>query len=174
MRAVRHALWGLTLTAAWMGCGDVHVPLESGFGKDVVAEAYGEVLTWDSLASWVPDDLNLEDSSAFAERVIDRWMREQVMVTQARTQLQKELPSLEQALEAYRRSLLINTYENRYVESRLDTEVSEEDIAAYFEAHPELFTLHDHAVRTLYVHLPDPKVAAQTRGANWSKKDQRA
>ena len=174
MRAVRHALWGLTLTAAWMGCGDVHVPLESGFGKDVVAEAYGEVLTWDSLASWVPDDLNLEDSAAFAERVIDRWMREQVMVTQARTQLQKELPSLEQALEAYRRSLLINTYENRYVESRLDTEVSEEDIAAYYEAHPELFTLHDHAVRTLYVHLPDPKVAAQTRGANWSKKDQRA
>ena len=60
MRAVRHALWGLTLTAAWMGCGDVHVPLESGFGKDVVAEAYGEVLTWDSLASWVPDDLNLK------------------------------------------------------------------------------------------------------------------
>ena len=174
MKAVRYALWGLTLTAAWMGCGDVHVPLESGFGKDVVAEAYGEALTWDSLASWVPDDLNLEDSAAFAERVIDRWMREQVMVTQARTQLQKELPSLEQALEAYRRSLLINTYENRYVESRLDTEVSEEDIAAYYEAHPELFTLHDHAVRTLYVHLPDPKVAAQTRGANWSKKDQRA
>ena len=110
MRAVRHALWGLTLTAAWMGCGDVHVPLESGFGKDVVAEAYGEALTWDSLASWVPDDLNLEDSAAFAERVIDRWMREQVMVTQARTQLQKELPSLEQALEAYRRALSLDPY----------------------------------------------------------------
>ena len=155
------------------GCADGGVPNRDDFGTDVAAEAYGEVLTWDSLATWVPDDLSLEDSAAFAERVIDRWMREQVMLAQARTHLQTERSSLEKALEAYRRSLLINTYETRYVDSRLDTEVSEEDVAAYYEAHPELFTLHDHAVRVLYLHLPDPKVAAEARGANWSKKDQK-
>lgn len=155
------------------GCADGGVSNRDGFGTDVAAEAYGEVLTWDSLATWVPDDLSLEDSAAFAERVIDRWMREQVMLAQARTHLQTERSSLEKALEAYRRSLLINTYETRYVDSRLDTEVSEEDVAAYYEAHPELFTLHDHAVRVLYLHLPDPKVAAEARGANWSKKDQK-
>lgn len=156
-----------------VGCADGGVSNRDGFGTDVAAEAYGEVLTWDSLATWVPDDLSLEDSAAFAERVIDRWMREQVMLAQARTHLQTERSSLEKALEAYRRSLLINTYETRYVDSRLDTEVSEEDVAAYYEAHPELFTLHDHAVRVLYLHLPDPKVAAEARGANWSKKDQK-
>lgn len=155
------------------GCADGGVSNRDGFGTDVAAEAYGEVLTWDSLATWVPDDLSLEDSAAFAERVIDRWMREQVMLAQARTHLQTERSSLEKALEAYRRSLLINTYETRYVDSRLDTEVSEEDVEAYYEAHPELFTLHDHAVRVLYLHLPDPKVAAEARGANWSKKDQK-
>ena len=128
-------------------------PVEARFGNDV-AEAYGEVLTWDSLAQQVPDDLNLEDSAAFAERVLDRWLREQVLVNEARTQLRDELASIEQALEVYRRSLLINTYENRYVASRLDEEVSEEDIVAYYDAHPELFTLHDHAVQVLQGTFP--------------------
>jgi hypothetical protein len=164
------ALAGVLVVA---GCVEGGVSNRDDFGTDVAAEAYGEVLTWDSLATWVPDDLSLEDSAAFAERVIDRWMREQVMLAQARTHLQRERSSLEKALEAYRRSLLINTYETRYVDSRLDTEVSEQDVAAYYEAHPELFTLHDHAVQVLYLHLPDPKVAAEARGANWSKKDER-
>ena len=171
----------LTLGAAFTGllsvglssCGEGARSVDAEFGRDVVASAYGEVLTWDSLASLVPDDLDLEDSAAFAERVLDRWMRERVMLAQARTQLQQERSSLEQALEAYRRSLLINTYETRYVESRLDTEVGDEEIKTYYEGHPELFTLHDHAVRVLYLHLPDPKAAAEARGANWSKKDQR-
>ena len=164
----------LLLLSALGSCGDGVQPVEARFGNDVVAEAYGEVLTWDSLAQQVPDDLNLEDSAAFAERVLDRWLREQVLVNEARTQLRDELASIEQALEVYRRSLLINTYENRYVASRLNEEVSEEDIVAYYDAHPELFTLHDHAVQVLYLHLPDPEVAAQTRGANWSRREARA
>ena len=154
----------LLLLGALMGCGDRVQPAVARFGNDVVAEAYGEVLTWDSLAQQVPDDLNLEDSAAFAERVLDRWLREQVLVNEARTQLRDELASIEQALEVYRRSLLINTYENRYVASRLDEEVSEEDIVAYYDAHPELFTLHDHAVQVLYCTCPirksRPKPAA--------------
>lgn len=105
----------LCLAGAWTSCGEGPRSADAEFGRDVVASAYGEVLTWDSLASLVPDDLNLEDSAAFAERVLDRWMRERVMLAQARTQLQQERSSLEQALEAYRRSLLTS------VSSRLST-----------------------------------------------------
>ena len=160
----------LTLCA---GCGQTTFTT-SGFGEDVVAEAYGEVLTWDSLAQRVPDELGLEDSVAFAERLINRWMREQVMLAQADAQLKKERSSLDAALEAYRRSLLINTYETRYVESRLDTNVDEAEVQAYYEAHAELFTLHDHAVRVLYVHLPNPESSAIALGAPWTKRDARA
>ena len=160
----------LTLCA---GCGQTTFTT-SGFGEDVVAEAYGEVLTWDSLAQRVPDALSLEDSAAFAERLIDRWMREQVMLAQADAQLKEERTSLNAALEAYRKSLLINTYETRYVESRLDTDVDDREVLAYYEDHPELFTLHDHAVRVLYMHLPDPKSSSIALGAPWTKRDTRA
>lgn len=160
----------LTLCA---GCGQTTFTT-SGFGEDVVAEAYGEVLTWDSLAQRVPDALSLEDSAAFAERLIDRWMREQVMLAQADAQLKEERTSLNAALEAYRKSLLINTYETRYVESRLDTDVDDREVLAYYKDHPELFTLHDHAVRVLYMHLPDPESSAIALGAPWTKRDTRA
>ncbi len=173
MRAFSVVFGTIILGAIWSCQGGVQPP-DARFGDDIVAKAFGEILTWDSLASQVPDDLSLEDSAAFAERVLDLWMREQVLVNEAKKQLSNELPNIEEALEAYRQSLLINTYENRYVESRLDRRVSEDEILAYYHAHPELFTLHDHAVQVLYLHLPDPKIAAQTRGANWSRREERA
>ena len=173
MRAFSVVFGTIILGAIWSCQGGVQPP-DARFGDDIVAKAFGEILTWDSLASQVPDDLSLEDSAAFAERVLDLWMREQVLVNEAKKQLSNELPNIEEALEAYRQSLLINTYENRYVESRLDRRVSEDEILAYYQAHPELFTLHDHAVQVLYLHLPDPKIAAQTRGANWSRREERA
>ena len=148
------------------------VPREVTFGEDEAAK--DEVMTWDSLSAVVPDDPSLEDSAAYAERVLQSWMREQVMLDAARTHLKDELPSLEQALEAYRRSLLVNTYETRYVESRLDVDVSEEEIEAYHAQHPELFSLHDHAVRALFLHMPDPKASVEAAGGKWAKKDERA
>lgn len=165
-------LLAAAISAAWLASCGTPEPSER-FGADVVAQAYDQQLTWDSLASWVPDDLGLEDSAAFAERVIDRWMREQVMLHQARQHLQAERAQIERALQAYRRSLTINTYETRYVESRLNLDVSDAEIQAYYDSHPELFTLHDHAVRVLYAHVPSPKVLAEGRGQGWSKKDQR-
>ena len=40
--------------------------------------------------------------------------------------------------------------------------------------HPELFNLHDHAVRALFLHMPDPKASAEAAGGKWTKKDDRA
>ena len=51
----------------------------------------------------MPDALGLEDSAAFAERLIDRWMREHVMLAQADAQLKEERSNLDAALEAYRK-----------------------------------------------------------------------
>ena len=164
---------GFVAAVILWGCGE-WVPREVAFGEDEAAKAFGEVMTWDSLSAVVPDDLSLEDSAAYAERVLQSWMKEQVMLDAARTHLKNELPSLEQALEAYRRSLLVNTYETRYVESRLDVEVSEAEIEAYHVQHPELFTLHDHAVRALFLHMPDPKLSVEAAGGKWAKKDERA
>ena len=60
------------------------------------------------------------------------------------------------------------------MESRLDTDVDDREVLAYYEDHPELFTLHDHAVRVLYMHLPDPESSAIALGAPWTKRDTRA
>ena len=115
------------------------------------------------------ENLSAEDSVVYAKRLVDRWLQDQVMLNHATRELSGEMANLEQALEAYRRSLLINTFETRFVENLLDSEVSEEAIIAYYEDHPELFTLHDHAVQVLYFHLPDPEILASQRGTVWTR-----
>jgi hypothetical protein len=52
--------------------------------------------------------------------------------------------------------------------------VDDHEVLAYYEDHAELFTLHDHAVRVLYMHLPDPESSAIALGAPWTKRDARA
>ena len=85
MGAVRSHWGGRSCQGVWRG-DDLGQPFGCGAGR-----------------------LEFEDSAAYAERVLQSWMREQVMLDAARTHLKDELPGLEQALEAYRRSLLVNT-----------------------------------------------------------------
>lgn len=169
MNLGRDACWLVALLLA--GCASKVREPEAG--SVAVATAFGHALTKDSLAHWVPDDLSLEDSAQFAERVIERWMREQTLLAHAQSQLQGERASIKAALIAYRNSLVINTYETRFVEGRLNRNVTPEAIEAYHAAHPELFTLSDHAVRVLFAHLPDPEFEAQAKGLPWTRSTQK-
>ena len=164
----------LGLVAGWLlSCQQQVTQEEFGPKEKAIATAYGEKLSERDLLDMLPENLSAEDSAAFATRLVDRWLREQVLLNHATRELSGEIASLEQALESYRRSLLINTFEGRFVENRLNDEVSEEAIRAYYDEHPELFTLHDHAVQVLYFHFPDPKLLASQRGMVWKEANQK-
>ena len=165
-------IFGMVLVGWLQGCQPQVTPSEFLPTEKVIASAHGQNLSEQELLDMLPENLSAEDSVVYAKRLVDRWLQDQVMLNHATRELSGEMANLEQALEAYRRSLLINTFETRFVENLLDSEVSEEAIIAYYEDHPELFTLHDHAVQVLYFHLPDPEILASQRGTVWTEANQ--
>jgi len=120
----------------------------------VAAQAYDRQLLWEELSTWIPDDLTAEDSVALATRLMEAWLREQVMLHQATLELAPNDVNFEEEIRAYRNALLTHRFEDRYVAERLNMAVSEAEARAFYEAQSNLFPLNDYVVRARFLHLP--------------------
>lgn len=121
----------------------------------VVAECYGKYLYESDLIGLVPEGTPTMDSIQRVSTFIDSWVRRQVLIHQAESNLNKEMLDLDKQMEEYRNSLIIYTYESQLIDQKLDTVVSEDEIAEYYEQNKEDFQLRNTMVRVAYVILEE-------------------
>ena len=121
----------------------------------VVAECYGKYLYESDLEGIVPEGTPTMDSIQRVSTFIDSWVRRQVLIHQAENNLNKEALDLDKQMEEYRNSLIIYTYESQLINQKLDTVVSEDEIAEYYEQNKEDFQLRNTMVRVAYVILDE-------------------
>lgn len=140
-----------TLGSAFLSCNNSSSDTEA----TVVARAYGKTLTLDSLEARIPDQLSFEDSTDLAERLINVWLREQVIIYQAEKSLLNESAALQNRIDEYRNTLIISEYEKNYTKSRLDTLITDLELEEFHNNNPELFKLSDHVVKAVFVFLPE-------------------
>lgn len=131
----------------WLGSPETEAPA-------IAARAFDHVLTLAEVGERIPDALSPQDSAEMAARVIDGWLREQVLVAQARQALPPEEQEFSAELATYERALLTHKYEDRYVRQRLDPSVTSTESRAFYDSAPELFALNDFVVQATFVHLP--------------------
>ena len=98
----------------------------------------------------LPDGLSPEDSLIFVQNYVNQWVQEQVVYQKALEVLPEESKNVDYQLEKYRRSLLTFTYEQLYIQDRLDTNVSMAEITEFYEANIEDFALRDYIVKAVY------------------------
>lgn len=121
----------------------------------VVAECYGKYLYVSDLQGVVPENMATLDSIQRVNSFIDSWIQRQALLHQAETNLSKEKLNIEKQLEEYRNSLILYAYESQLINQKLDTVVSEEEIAEFYEQNKEDFQLRTTMVRAAYVILKD-------------------
>ena len=95
---------------------------------EIVAQVGMEKLYRSDIDEVVPKGLSPEDSVRLASRYINSWASEHVYLKVAQEQLSKSEMDVSKELEDYRRSLLKYRYEQLYVNERLDTTVTQDDI----------------------------------------------
>ena len=134
---------------ALAGCGD-----HSEAADAVVARVGAETLLPAKVAERVPDGLSLDDSLTAAQRYIDQWVREQILVHQAETALASEDVDFTDEIKTYRNALLLHAFKERYINERLDADVDEAEALAFYEANKASFQLTDYAVRVLFINAP--------------------
>ena len=92
-----------------------------------------------------------EDSASLARQRINAWAEDLLMLDMAEEQLSEADKDVSTELEEYRRTLLKYRYEQLYINQRLDTLITEEEIQAYYQANPERFRLERPLLKARYM-----------------------
>lgn len=121
--------------------------------EEVVAKAGGSMLYKSEVTRLIPDGVSKEDSLRLAMQYINSWASDMVFLDIAEKQLSKTEKDVSKELEAYRRSLLKFRYEQLYVNERLDTTVTEDEIEKYYAAHSADFILQRPIVKACYMNM---------------------
>lgn len=116
------------------------------FSSDtVIARAGGQELCIKDVRSVVPAGLSGEDSAAYMELYVDRWVRKQLKLREAETLFSSSAGDIDRMVEEYRQALLIRQLDQHYVDQSVDTVFTADEIAAYYNAHKGDFKL-DHPI----------------------------
>lgn len=136
----------LCVTSLLLSCSEE----EAENNEKIIASVNDVNLTESELLYHLPEGLSEEDSLQFVETYTDQWIQEQVVYQKAKEVLPEKSQNVDYQLEDYKRSLLNYTYEQYYIQDRLDTVVPMSEIEAYYQDNLEDFVLKDYIVKAVY------------------------
>lgn len=138
--------------------------------KEIVARAYTKYLYKSDLKGLIAAGTNKQDSALIIKNYIDNWIRLQVILNKAETNLAEDQKNVDKKLEDYRNSLITFAYEKELVEQKLDTVVSDTEIEEYYRNNQSDFELKDNIIKVLYLKLEksSPKI---DKIKQWYKSD---
>ena len=119
----------------------------------VVARVGGERLYLSELHHYIPAGTSPEDSAAIALQYINSWATEHLYLRTAESRLSKEEKNVDKELEAYRRSLLRYRYEQRYINDRLDTLITQQQMEEYYKSHAATLELQRPILKVRFVDI---------------------
>lgn len=102
---------------------------------------------------FVPDGTTPEDSVRIVMQYINLWASDQLFSDIAEAQLSKQEKDVTKELEDYRKALLRYRYEQRYINERLDTSLTKEEITEYYDSHTENFIATVPVVKACFMRI---------------------
>lgn len=117
----------------------------------VVARVYGYELHRSDLDGIVGEGVSSDDSTAIVNNFIDQWIRQTVLLYKAEKNI---TDNFDRQLREYRNTLVTYAYEQKIVNQLLDTVVTRNQIADYYNEHQSDFRLQGAIVKATYVALP--------------------
>lgn len=121
--------------------------------RQVIARVKHAYLYADELNGVIPSGLSEKDSMAFVVRYVNQWIERQLIISDAENLLIPTEKNFKKKIRDYRNSLLIFEWEKKMLFEKLDSVVTDEEIAEYYETNQEEFVLQSDIVRVLYIKL---------------------
>ena len=125
----------------------------AGTGGTVAVRVADAVLYKEEIEAQIPKGTLSQDSAHIAAKIINDWTLQQVMLKKAKENSAVSAAAFEKQIEEYKNSLILYDYQNRVLSQRLDTAVSAEEIAAYYQQNMSQFYLKSNIVRVRFVKL---------------------
>ena len=127
---------------------------KSEHNGEVIAEVGDKVLMRRDLSSVFSQGMTQSDSIAQSKDFIQRWIKQELMLSMAEKNLTSDQKDFNRELEEYRSSLIIHKYQQQLLSQKLDTALTENNIRQFYDNHPEQFILEQNIVKAVYVEIP--------------------
>lgn len=120
----------------------------------VIAAVGDQQLSEDNIIGLIPANSSAKDSSIFIEKFADDWVKKQLMISKAKENIDFNEAQIQQKVLEYRYALMVHDFEKRYIDQNLNTEVTDQEITAYYEQKSENFVLRQNLSKCLYFKIP--------------------
>ena len=119
--------------------------------ESVIARVENKNLLLSDIDGVVPVGIPSEDSLLIINNYIQNWIKENLILQKAELNLQENQKDVKKQLEDYRNSLIIYAYEKELIRQKLDTNITEGEIAQFYEKNKQNFELRDDIVKVRYL-----------------------
>ncbi len=145
---------GLLFGSLFLGC---QAPVDH-HGRTLVVSVGNAWLYEDDLDAMIPQGLLAEaksdsDSLVITNRYVNHWIDAQILLQQA----EKNVPNskdIDNMVQAYRTSLLMNAYQKELFMQKVDTVCTEEQMKDFYDSHGDDYTLSYPIVRGMMLKVP--------------------
>ncbi len=122
-------------------------------GKTPLVEVGDAVLYQEDLDVAMPLGLHGADSARFADEYIRNWVEDYLLYRKAEGNI-PDNAKIDAQVAAYRRALIMHVYQEELVRQKLGNEVSEDEINAYYEKHPDQFRAEQPYIQGVFLKVP--------------------
>jgi len=103
--------------------------------------------------------INKDDSILNTRNFIDQWARNQIILQQAKINLNlKEIESLDALIDQYKIDLYSNTYKQTVLNKSIDTIISVQELDSFLIQNQSIFKLNSPLYQVRYIQLPHDNV----------------
>lgn len=128
--------------------------VSSGTIDTPVASVGDDVLMRSQLCSAMSAYSNLEDSAVIADEYVRRWINQQVMLHKAEMNLSDDELDINEAIEEYRRALLVEKYQQKLIEQKFKPQITDKEIEDYYESMKQNFNLNESIMKGVFAVVP--------------------
>ena len=120
----------------------------------VVAEVYGEKLYQTEIDKLISGEVSTEDSVFMVREFINSWVSRQVVLHKAQEVLTETERDKSDQMQVYKNDLISYETLNKLALERIDTNFSEEEMLAYYQANEKEFELSENIIKFIFFKIP--------------------
>lgn len=137
----------------------------------LLAKVHNKALYISDMEGMFPEGTSGKDSSIIIQMFANRWMREALLLHEAEQNIPSDL-NIDKLVRDYRASLIRHNYEKILVQELLDSTVTDEQLAEFYERNKQQYQLETPIVRCYFVKVPVPVAEANELRQLWNNKSQ--
>ncbi len=128
--------------------------------KNTIARVNSKYLYASDIEYILNYNTNSEDSAELVREFIKNWINEELKLIKAENNISNIQSDVNLQLLKYRNRLIINKYEQKIIQQKLDTIISETEINQYYLKYPNNFILNETYIKGLFIKVPkaSPKI----------------